>query len=104
MARVSFCPAMFVRLEGVLTTRCLCARHSECCRPVVAELQHAAFTRGSFIEDTVVELERSHPDTIACMLLVAHTVLPVNGDGIGISKASGKVRPTATLHRPCWMR
>ena len=68
------------------------------------DMVHTISMRGSFIEDTVVELERSHPDTIARMLLVAHTVLPVNGDGIGISKASGKVRPTATLHRPCWMR
>ena len=44
----------------------------------------------------VVELERSHPDTIAHMLLVAHTVFSVNDDGIGIlkSSSSGRVRPT----------
>ena len=62
----------------------------------------AVWTRNSFVEDSVVELERSHPDTIAQMLLVAHTGFPVNGDGVATSKRSpGKVRPTADLHRPC---
>ena len=84
-------------------TRCLCARHSDCCRPVGEDLFHAAFTRASFVGDAVVELERSHPDTIARMLSVAYTVFPVNGDGVGISKASGKVRPTALfiVHAGC---
>ena len=64
---------------------------------------HVSFTRWSFVEDTVVELERSHPETIAQMLLVAHTVCPVNGDGVGISKTTGEVRPTAAFHCPCLM-
>ena len=54
----------------------------------------------SFIEDTVAELERSHPDTIVHMLLVAHTGFSANGDEIGIGKTAGKVRPTASVHLP----
>ena len=69
--------------------------------PVGEDMAQYAYTRWSFVEDAVVELERSHPDTIAQMLLVAHTGFPVNGDGVTISKRSGTVRPTAALHRPC---
>ena len=74
---------------------------SDCCRPINEDMWHYSLTRISFVEDTVVELERSHPDTIGRMLLVAHTVFPVNGDGVGLGPATGKVRPTAALHRPC---
>ena len=80
---------MLTRAHGV------CANCSDCCRPIYQELEHVPFTRLSFVEDTVVELERSHPDAIAPMLLVAHTVFPVNSDGVGIGPSSGKVRLTA---------
>ena len=55
-----------------------------------------------FVQDTVVELERSHPDAIARMLLVSHTVFLVNSNGIAISKRMGTVRLiAAALHRSC---
>ena len=77
-----------------------CANRSDCCRPLCLELMHVVYTRYSFLGNTVVELERSHPDAIARMLLVSHTVFPVNSDGVAISKRSGMVRPIAALHRP----
>ena len=71
------------------------------CRPVGEDIWHyILWTRGSFVQDTVVELERSHPDTIVHMLLVAHTGFSANGDEIGIGKTAGKVRPTASVHLP----
>ena len=76
------------------------ACHSDCCRLILEDILHSVTARNSCIEDTVVELEHSYPDTIARMLLVSHTVFPVNSDGVAISKRSGMVRPIVALHRP----
>ena len=72
-----------------------CANRSDCCRPLCLELMHVVYTRYSFLGNTVVELERSHPDAIARMLLVSQTIVSVNSDGVGISPSTGKVRLTA---------
>ena len=53
--------------------------HSDCCQLVCNELEHVHWVRASFVSDTVVELECSHLDAVAHILLVAHGSSPNRG-------------------------
>ena len=49
---------------------------------------HVQYTRGSFIEDVVADLESSHPDDVARMLAVASATIDIDEDGVGSFKGS----------------
>ena len=46
------------------------------------------YTRGSFIEDVVVDLESSHPDDVARMLAIASATIDIDEYGGGSFKGS----------------
>jgi hypothetical protein len=75
----------------------------QCCRPVVFGLHSLVATRMSYVADTVFEMETSHPETVAEMLVFSAVAFPIGADGKVTSSASGRVMwdpdPPAQLTR-----
>eukprot|EP01051_Picozoa_sp_SAG22_P018479 SAG22_NODE_3121_length_1922_cov_1.937466_1_plen_441_part_00 len=62
----------------------------QCCRPVQNDVMSMAFARVALVQEIVVKLEASHPDTVAEMVSLA-TVAEIQPDGSLRSKSSGNL-------------